>query len=126
MSWVFLTDERVYKLKKPVRRTFLDFSTVAKRRFFCEKELRLNRRLAPETYLRVVPLYRLATGTFSLAGGGRIVDWLVEMKRLPQTDMLDERIAKSSVLPRQIDSVAARLAEFYADSSCGRPEGTSI
>lgn len=124
MSWLFLTEERVYKLKKPMRRAFLDFSSVAKRRFFCEEELRLNRRLAPETYLRVVPLCRLATGTFSLAGGGRIVDWLVEMKRLPQADMLDERIAGSSVLPRQIDPIAARLAQFYVGSSCRGPQAT--
>lgn len=114
MSWVFLTDDRAYKLKKPVRRPFLDFSTVAKRRFFCEEGLRLNRRLAPETYLGTIPVCRLPSGTFSLGDGGRIVDWVVEMRRLPQADMLDERIARNTVHRRQIDTVAARLAEFYS------------
>ncbi|WP_163266913.1 hypothetical protein [Chelativorans alearense] len=119
MSWVFLTDERVYKLKKPVKRTFLDFSTVARRKFFCEEELRLNRRLAPETYLQAVPLYRSSSGTFSLASGGRIVDWLVEMRRLPQADMLDERIPDGRVGRGDVERIARLLAGFYA---CREPE----
>lgn len=124
MSWVFLTDDRVYKLKKPVRRPFLDFSTVAKRRFFCEEEVRLNRRLAPDVYLRAVPLRRLPTGTFSFWGDGRIVDWLVEMRRLPQADMLDERIARKTVLPRQIEPVVSQLAEFYTRCARERAQGS--
>ncbi|WP_159592347.1 hypothetical protein [Chelativorans xinjiangense] len=123
MSWVFLADDRVYKLKKPVRRPFLDFSTVAKRRFFCEEEVRLNSRLAPETYLRVVPLCRLPSGAFSLGDRGRIVDWLVEMRRLPQADMLDERIAKGQAGRDDIGRVAGLLAEFYACRAPERAEG---
>lgn len=92
MSWVFLTDTRVYKLKKPVRLSFLDFGTIARRRFFCEEELRLNRRLAARTYRQVVPLRRDKSGRLSLSGAGTTVDWLVEMERLPAADMLDECI----------------------------------
>jgi len=114
MSWVFLTDDRVFKLKKPVKYSFLDFSTLERRRFFCEEELRLNRRLAAETYLSVRPLRRALSGTFSFDGAGRIVDWVVEMRRLPQTDMLDERIRTGVIGPDGIGRIARLLAEFYA------------
>ncbi|UDL90739.1 hypothetical protein LGH82_05290 [Mesorhizobium sp. PAMC28654] len=115
MSWVFLTDELVYKLKKPVRHAFLDFGTIAKRHFYCGEELRLNARLAAETYRRLLPLRRDASGRFTLGGEGRVVDWLVEMKRLPQGDMLDERIGGGGRLTAaEIDDVANTLAAFYA------------
>ncbi|MEP9386752.1 hypothetical protein [Mesorhizobium sp. KR9-304] len=114
MSWVFLTDTRVYKLKKPVRHAFLDFSTIAKRRFFCGEELRLNRRLAAKTYRQVTPLCRNASGGFVLGGEGRAIDWLVEMNRLPQTDMLDERIRTDNVTKHEIGKVAELLADFYS------------
>ncbi|MCZ8542717.1 hypothetical protein OOJ09_00895 [Mesorhizobium qingshengii] len=115
MSWVFLTDDRVYKLKKPVRHAFLDFSTIRKRHFYCGEELRLNARLAAETYRRVLPVRRDASGRLTLGGGGRVVDWLVEMKRLPQSDMLDERIGGGGRLTvTEIDDVAKTLADFYA------------
>jgi aminoglycoside phosphotransferase family enzyme len=119
MSWVFLTDRSVYKLKKPVQNAFLDFSTVSKRRFYCNEELRLNRRLAAETYRRVVPLCRDASGRFVLDGEGRIVDWLIAMKRLPQADMLDERIRFGHATPSEINEVAIELANFFAER---RPE----
>ncbi len=113
MSWVFLTGDRVYKLKKPVRYPYLDFGTLERRRFFCEEEVRLNRRLAPLVYRGVVPLRRIG-GTFSLGGAqGRVVDWLVEMERLPQRDMLDERIRSGRVAQHDIEAVAARLSSFY-------------
>ncbi|WP_284269137.1 hypothetical protein [Mesorhizobium huakuii] len=114
MSWVFLTDDLVYKLKKPVRHAFLDFSTITKRHFYCGEELRLNARLAAETYRRVVPLRRDLSGRLTLGGGGRVVDWLVEMKRLPHGDMLDERIALGRLAATEIDDVAKALAAFYA------------
>lgn len=114
MSWVFLTDELVYKLKKPVRHAFLDFSTIRKRHLYCNEELRLNARLAAETYRRVVPLCRGASGHLGLGGSGRVVDWLVEMKRLPQSDMLDERIVSGRLTAAEINKVARTLTAFYA------------
>ena len=125
MSWVFLTEDRVFKLKKPVRHTFLDFSSIAKRRFFCEEELRLNRRLAPETYRRVLPLRRDACGRLQLDGESRIVDWLVEMKRLRQADMLDQRIRHGHVGPDEIARVAAILAGFYKSRRPEFADGTA-
>lgn len=114
MSWVFLADDRVYKLKKPVCYPFLDFSTVARRRFFCEEELRLNRRLAVETYHAVIPLYHDRRGRLSFSGPGRIVDWLVEMKRLSQPDMLDARLSQGRVTEAEAQRVGNLIVDFYA------------
>lgn len=122
MSWVFLTDRRVYKLKKPLRRPFLDFTTIDRRRHFCEEELRLNRRLAPTTYLSIVAL-RADAGGLSLGGDGEIVDWLVEMERLPQDDMLDARIAADKVARGDVDRIGSLLAGFYAGLPPQRADG---
>ncbi len=115
MSWVFLAEECVYKLKKPVKYPFLDFSTLSRRRFYCGEELRLNRRLASETYRSLLPLRVDRAGGLSLAGKGRIVDWLVEMKRLPQADMLDARLSGKRVSEAEIRRVGDLMAGFYAN-----------
>lgn len=112
MSWVFLTPDRVYKLKKPNRRPFLDFSTIRRRRFFCEEEVRLNRRLAAETYLGVRALRHCPDG-LSLGDRGRTVDWLVEMRRLDSAQMLDHRLGAGGVGAVEIEALAERLVAFY-------------
>jgi len=112
MSYVFLTDARAYKLKKPVRYPFLDFSTLDARARDCEEELRLNRRLAPDVYLGVVPLTAKAGG-LELDGAGVVVDWLVEMRRLPRAAMLDRLISSQGVDDRDLDAICDTLAAFY-------------
>lgn len=124
MSWVFLTDDRVYKLKKPLRRRFLDFSTIRKRRFFCDEEVRLNRRLATGVYLGVVPLCRSNSGAFALGYRGRVTDWLVEMKRLPESDILENRILRSHVSTAEISAVASAMAGFYDRNRADVSEGS--
>ena len=89
MSWVFLTGDRVYKLKKPVHFPYLDFSTLERREAACCADRRLNRRLAPDIYLGVVPLLETIRG-LSIGGEGKPVDWLVMMKRLDERFMLIE------------------------------------
>lgn len=116
MSWVFLTDRFAYKLKKPAKTSFLDFSTLALRRHACEEELRLNRRLAPHVYIGAVAL-TLANRSFALGGRGEVVDWLVKMRRLPRERMLDRAIADRSYTPDDIARVAARLAAFYREAT---------
>ena len=116
MSWVFLTDAFVYKLKKPVRTSFLDFSTLALRKHFCEEELRLNRRLAPHVYLQTVALVWAPAG-LSLDGAGHVVDWLVKMVRLPSDRMLDHAIRSATVDSSNLDRLAARLTGFYRTAS---------
>jgi uncharacterized protein len=116
MSWVFLTDAFAYKLKKPVRYDYLDFSTLEARRLDCEVELRLNRRLAEAVYLAVVPLLLTANGCLSLNGEGRPADWLVKMRRLPAERMLDALIRRRAVTEDSIRVLARRLTVFYAGS----------
>jgi aminoglycoside phosphotransferase family enzyme len=113
MSWVFLVDDKVYKLKKPVRFPYLDFSTLAKREAACRAELRLNRRLAPDVYLDTAPL-RISAHGFSIGGDkGLVVDWLVVMRRLDERAMLDHAIAAGQIARWQLDQLADALVHFY-------------
>ncbi len=116
MSWVFLTDHHAYKLKKPVRYDFLDFSSIEARRLDCQEELRLNRRLAPDVYLGTLPI-RAQPGKLSLEGTGTIVDWLVKMRRLPRELMLDQAIRERRVQEDDIERVAEVLSKFYRTSA---------
>ncbi len=113
MSWVFLTDAFAYKLKKPVRNDFIDFSTIQARSFYCQEEVRLNRRLASGIYLGTVPLAFNTSGHLQLTDGPTIVDWLVKMRRLPMHHMLDYAIIHGSANENDIGRLAARLARFY-------------
>ncbi|HUN73244.1 MAG TPA: phosphotransferase [Steroidobacteraceae bacterium] len=112
-AWVFLVGNRAYKLKKPLRQAPVDYRTLARRERACRAELELNRRLAPHVYLRVVPLGRDDSGELTRAPGTRVVDWLVEMVRLPATRMLDRAILTGTVGPRDLERVVARLATFF-------------
>jgi uncharacterized protein len=114
MSWVVMDRETVWKLKKPVRYPFLDFSTLAAREHACREEVRLNRRLAPEIYLGVVAIVRRFDGRLELGpADGEVVDWLVKMRRLPADRALDHAIRVSTVTISQIDGLAEYLATFY-------------
>jgi aminoglycoside phosphotransferase family enzyme len=112
MSWVFLAGDRVYKLKKPVRFPYLDFSTLARREAACREELRLNRRLASDIYLGVEPLVSTGKG-LSIGGGDVIVDWLVVMRRLETRCALNCAIDENRVGAPQLDRLVATLARFY-------------
>src|SRR4030066_84923 len=99
MSWVFLTPQHAFKLKKPVRYDYLDFSTVAARKKNCEEERRLNQRPAPGVYLNVIPLTLGSDGAMRLGEPGEILDWLVMMRRLPALQMLDRLIRQQALEP---------------------------
>jgi uncharacterized protein len=116
MSWVFLVGDRVYKLKKPVRFPYLDFSTMARREAACRAELRLNRALAPDIYLDVLPLVDTGKG-FSIGGTGTPVDWLVFMQRLDERNMLEHMIGERRVAIPQLDKMVATLAGFYRSAT---------
>lgn len=113
MAWVFLAGSEAYKLKKPVRYRFLDFSTIEARRRDCEEEVRLNRRLAPDVYRGVVALRRTGLGGLVLDGSGPVADWLVHMRRLRGERMLDARIREGAVSAADVRRVAVTLARFY-------------
>jgi uncharacterized protein len=113
MSWVFLTPREAWKLKKPVRTGYLDFSTLEARRRNCHEEVRLNRRLAPDVYLGVAPLSRASCGSLGLERPGEVVDWLVRMRRLPAERMLDRLIRDGRLADADVERVAGLLARFY-------------
>ena len=112
MSWVFKAGERVYKLKKPVRFPFLDFSTLPRRETACRAEFSLNRRLVPDVYLAVVPL-TMTRGALAIGGEGTVVDWLVVMRRLDEAKTLETAVVGHSLTPLWADRIAARLGRFY-------------
>jgi aminoglycoside phosphotransferase family enzyme len=114
MSWIFLTDRYAYKLKKPIRYDVLDFSSRSRRLRSCRREIGLNRRLAPDVYLDVVPLVVEPGGGLRLGGSGSPVDWLVRMRRLPAERMLDRLIARGTITREEVEPAAAHLASFYA------------
>jgi uncharacterized protein len=122
MSWVFLAGDEVFKLKKPVRFPFLDFTSLQAREFYCREEIRLNERLAPGIY-RGLMVLQWHAGAFSLVPENYLcqpgfnpvdtVDWLVCMKRLPQDSMLDHQIAQQRLQAWQVDALADVLVKFY-------------
>ena len=114
MSWVFLAGPRVFKLKKPVRYDFLDFSTLSKREVAVRDEVELNRRLASDVYAVPHPLVMGPEGQLSLGGaGGPVAEWLVEMRRLPEERNLEAMIAAGALTPAHIGQVAEVLKGFY-------------
>ncbi len=122
ISHVFLAGPFVYKLKKSVRLPFLDFSTLAARRVFCDEEVRLNRRLSPEVYLGVRRVTREADGTLALDGTGETVDYVVWMRRLPAERTLAALLEGGGVRPQMLDALAKLLARFHAAA----PHGAAI
>ena len=106
ISWVLLDDVFAYKIKKPVKFSFLDFSTLEQRIFYCNRELELNKRYSPAVYLEVVPV-RMQNGELFLAEGiGKIVDVAVKMRRLDSTKEMDKMLARNEVTPDHIRQLA--------------------
>jgi aminoglycoside phosphotransferase family enzyme len=116
ISWVLLTDTRAYKIKKPVRFSFADFSALSQRHFFCDRELMLNRRLTQDMYLSVLPVLR--TGNrFSIGkADGEIVDYALCMVRLDNTRQMNLLLEKNEVTPTHMEQLAGRLAEFHQNA----------
>ncbi|MBI2287620.1 MAG: hypothetical protein HYU83_01295, partial [Chloroflexi bacterium] len=112
MSFVFLTGDYVYKVKKPVNLGYLDYTTLDKRRFFCQRELELNQRLCPDTYLAVVPITR-EKGGFMIDGKGKAIEYAVKMRHLPREMMMDVLLAANRVSVEMVVRVAQKLAAFH-------------
>lgn len=124
ISWVLLAGRYAYKIKKPVKPGFLDFSTLAQRKHFCEEELRLNRRLAPDIYLDVVLIGGVPDSP--RIGAAPAIEYAVRMRRFPAGRLLENLIARNQLEPAQIDHLAQALAAFHnhlpaapADSNFG-------
>ncbi|MGH7277986.1 MAG: hypothetical protein ACREJG_04790, partial [Candidatus Rokuibacteriota bacterium] len=123
ISWVFVADHEVWKLKRPVDYGFLDYTTLDRRRHFCHEEVRVNRRLAPDVYLGVVPV-RLDGGHHSFTSNGAVVDYAVRMRRLPDAASAEHLLRHGALTHEQLWRLAGRLATFYATSASGSSWGS--
>jgi len=111
-SWVIVTDEVVYKIKKPVNFGFLDYSTLEKRKYFCEKEIVLNRRLCPYIYLGVVPI-SLINDEWHLEDDTNIVEYAVKMRRIKEENLLSNMLEEGSIKREHIIKIAETVAHFH-------------
>ena len=118
MSIIFLADDYVYKVKKPVNFGFLDYTTLDRRQFYCQREVELNRRLCPDAYLGVVTVTE-HDGKIALNGEGEVVEYAVKMRHLPQEAMMNVLLAEKKVTPEMITSVAEKLVRFHRKAETG-------
>lgn len=116
ISFVLLAGGFVYKIKKPVDFGFLNFSTLARRRYYCRQEAVLNSRLCSDTYLGVVPI-REKDGLVAIGGPGRTVEYAVHMRRLPAEGMMDRLLAEGKLTVEMVRRVARRVAAFHASAA---------
>jgi aminoglycoside phosphotransferase family enzyme/predicted kinase len=119
ISRVFLAGDFAFKIKKPVDFGFLDFGTLEKRRFFCEEELRLNRRLSPDIYLGLEPITEGPDGRLRLGGDGEPVEFAVKMKRLPSDRLMTELFRRGEIEGADVDRITDVLADFFRQAEGG-------
>lgn len=112
ISWVFLAGDFAYKIKKPVSFDFLDFSTIDKRLLACMKEIELNRRLAGDIYLEVLPI-STDNGSYKLGAGSTAADYCLKMARFDQQDIFERRVVDHRFNPEWMDSLADQIAHFH-------------
>ena len=115
ISWVFLTTEHAFKLKKSLKFEFLDYSTCERRKQACEQECELNRRFAEDVYLGISPITRNETGELALDGSGTVVDWVVKMRRLPDDRSLAWLLEQNALLPEELKRIGHWLTAKYQD-----------
>jgi len=118
-SWVFLTGTHAYKVKKPVNFGFLDYTALSARRFFCNEEFRLNQILSPDIYIKVLPITE-SRGRLHLGGRGRVIDYCLAMKELPQDWIMTEQLKHDRVTFEHIDQISKSIAGFHARAERGR------
>jgi len=129
ISWVFLTGDYAYKIKKPVDFGFLDYSSLDRRKFFCHEEFRLNRRLNHQLYVDVLPLTKSSDGLKFGGGEGETVEWAVRMQQFPQECLYSQKFADGRLGAEQLDPLARFVAQFHrqaqaaeVDSAYGTPQ----
>jgi len=125
ISWIFITRDFAYKVKKPLDLGFLDFSTLEKRHHCCREELRLNRRLCPEIYLSVVPIVRRGEELLiedEKSRGGEIIDYAVKMVRFDRSMELDRMMAAGKLHSEHIDALSLLIARFHQSLAPAPPE----
>ncbi|MGD8213255.1 MAG: hypothetical protein PVF32_25550, partial [Desulfobacterales bacterium] len=118
ISKVFLTGDYAYKIKRPVYLEFLDFTTLERRRNYCQKEVNLNKRLSKDIYLDVVPITK-TNERYYLAGPGEVVEYAVKMRQLPEEFSMLQLVRRGKLDRDCVDELARVLAYFYQHSSTG-------
>lgn len=121
ISFVFLTGNIVYKIKKAVNFGFLDFSTLEKRRFFCEKEVELNKRLCGDMYLETVPITK--SDSIKIGGEGEVIEYAVKMKRIPEEKIMTRLLEEGKIDKKLLDKMAKIIAEFHQKAETDKTGG---
>jgi hypothetical protein len=119
ISYVFLADAYVYKIKKPVNFGFLDFTTLEKRKYYCEREVALNKRLSPDIYLGVLPITRDGA-TVKIDGKGETIDYAVKMKKIPMEKLMIKLLTENLLTREMVSDVARRIASFHAEANASK------
>lgn len=123
ISCVFMVEDRVYKLKRSLRFSYLDYSTIALREACCRKELALNRRTAPTLYLGVRSITRSDDGGLSFDGPGTVVDWVLEMQRFPEGSLFDEMAEAGKLSPAMMRDLSDAIASFHQNAELAADQG---
>ncbi|SMO69793.1 hypothetical protein [Solitalea koreensis] len=118
ISWVILCNRFVYKVKQPMKYSFLDFSTLKKRKYFCEKELKLNQRLTENMYLDIQPVRQSPEGINLGLNEGEIIDYAVRMRRMDEKKQMDVLLSKNKVSGSDIQNIAQQIAAFHLNACC--------
>ena len=124
-SLIFLVGSRAFKMKRTVAFSYLDYSTLARRKRFCERELQLGRRLAPSLYRRLHVVTRAANGRLALNGPGEPVEWLLEMRRFDQADLFDRMAERGRLTPTLMRDLADEIAAFHGAAEPAYDRGGS-
>jgi len=117
-SWVFLTGKHAYKVKKPVDFGFLDFTTLEKRKYFCEQEIILNRRLCGPMYKAAIPIVQVGDG-LKVDGSGQVIEYAVKMTEFPQNALMSNMLKERTVDKSQIEDIAHIVADFHSKAETG-------
>ncbi len=119
ISLLFFTENHVYKVKKPVDFGFLDFTDLERRKFYCQQEVELNRRLSSGVYLGVVEITE-DDGAITLDGRGEVIEYAVKMRRIPEDRLMSRLLEENKVTDQMIARVAEKLADFYSAAETNR------
>jgi len=114
ISWIFLTGDFAYKIKKPVDFGFLDFTTLEKRKKFCKKEVEINRMFSPEIYIGFLPVNKFGDHSIKINGPGKTIDYAVKMRQLPQECLMDRLLDKNQIEAKTIEKIVDILIKFYS------------
>lgn len=117
ISWVIICDDFVYKIKKPIKYSFLDFSTLEKRKFYCEREVELNNRLTKNIYLGVLPVKKVASKFFIGNDEGEVVDYAVNMQKLPADKRMDKLLSTNKISGADIKNLVVKICSFHRQTN---------